>query len=185
MEKVLKQKMTFEEFKEIEKNSDTQLEFIDGEIFFQASPSTAHQIILTNISTVFGNFFKNKKCKHVVSPYDVIFKNEHETLTHKTQPDISVLCNENGFKENFYEGVPTLIIEVLSPSTASKDFVKKMDLYMRFGVKEYWIVSPKNEEVQIFNLDGEVYGEPINYSGNEVVKSIIFEGLEFNLKDVF
>ena len=53
--------------------------------------------------------------------------------------------------ENEYKGVPTLIVEVVSPSNDSDDYVKKLNLYMRFGVKEYWIVSPKNKKVGITN----------------------------------
>lgn len=81
--------------------------------------------------------------------------------------------------------MPTLVVEVLSPSTASKDFIKKMDLYMRFGVREYWIVSPKNKTIQVFSLENSVYGEPLEYAARATVISSVFAGLEVSLDGLF
>lgn len=58
-------------------------------------------------------------------------------------PDISVICDKIGLNDNNYVEVPTLIIEILSPSTAWIDISKKLELYQNFGVMEYWIISPK------------------------------------------
>ncbi|MEQ6358777.1 Uma2 family endonuclease [Thermoanaerobacter thermohydrosulfuricus] len=176
-------KITYEEFKEIDSKTDEMLEFINGEIYLLSAPSVAHQRILTNLSTEFGIYFRDKKCKHFVAPLDVILQNDQEK--HKVQPDITVICDEKGLTENNYTGVPELVVEILSPSTASKDYIIKMDLYMRFGIKEYWIVSPKNQEIQIFSLQDGVYGEPINFSKDEVLKSVIFEDLTIDLKNIF
>lgn len=73
-----------------------------------------------------------------------------------------------------YFGVPALIIEILFPSTAWVDISKKLELYQRFGVKEYWIISPKNSNVQIFSLNEEnFYDEPITFYGDDIAKSKI------------
>ncbi|WP_207447761.1 Uma2 family endonuclease [Bacillus sp. SD088] len=53
-------------------------------------------------------------------------------------------------ESDYYMGVPSLVVEVLSESTRSKDMVKKLDLYMETGVKEYWIVNPFNRDVTIY-----------------------------------
>lgn len=175
-------KITYEEFVLVDKG-DELLEFIDGFIFSQASPSTEHQRVLTNLSTEFGIYFKNKQCKHFIAPYDIILKSGLDT--NKIQPDISVICDKSGFTENNYVGVPSIIVEVLSPSTASRDYTIKMNLYMRAGVKEYWVVSPKNKAIQIFNLQDGVYGEPLNYGMGDILKSIIFPDLGINIEDIF
>uniref|UniRef100_UPI00308451AC Uma2 family endonuclease n=1 Tax=Desulforadius tongensis TaxID=1216062 RepID=UPI00308451AC len=176
-------KVTYEEFLEMDNSSEDRLEYINGEVHLQSAPSVEHQRVVTNLSTEFGIYFKNKECKHFVAPFDVVFQNETEK--HRVQPDITVICDKSGFNENNYTGVPTIAVEVLSPSTTSKDYVIKMDLYMRFGVKEYWIVSPKNKSVEIFTLENGIYLEPVVYSKDDTVKSSIFTDLSIQLKDIF
>lgn len=176
--------VTYEEFLEIDKNSDDNLELIDGQIYLLSAPSVIHQIVVTNLSTEFGNYFKGKICRHFVAPFDVVLKDEEKT--HKVQPDLTVICDKKGLGEQNYKGVPTLLVEVLSPSTASVDFIKKMGLYMNVGVMEYWIVSPQNNTVQIFSLkENGVYSEPAMYSKDDTVKSVVFEDLEIILADIF
>lgn len=181
------QRMTYEEFLEVDKNKDDSLEFIDGEICLQAAPSVAHQTIVTNLSAEFRDYFKKNKgkCVHFVAPFDVVLSDDKEDKN-RVQPDLTVICDKDGLGENNYKGTPTLVVEVLSPSTASVDYIKKMNLYMRFGVKEYWIISPKENFVQIFYLnENGQYKEPKIYLKNDVVKSEVFGDLEINLSDVF
>lgn len=177
-------KVTFEEFLKIDENTDDYLEFIDGYIYNMASPSVVHQRIVTRLSGVFSNFFDGKGCEPFVSPFDVYFKNETET--HRVQPDLSVICDKSGFTENNYVGSPTLVIELLSPSTASKDIITKMNLYMRFGVKEYWIVSPEKKQIHIYNFeDKSIKDVPVIFKEHENLKSNIFHDLEINLEKIF
>lgn len=178
-----KKLISYEEFEKID-NEDENLEFINGLVYMQAAPSVAHQTIVTNLSTEFGIYFRGKECSHFVSPFDVIFKNKDQK--NKVQPDLTVICDKSGLNENNYVGTPTLVVEVLSPSTTSKDYIEKMNLYMKFGVKEYWIISPKSKTVEIFPLsENGTYSEPIIYSKDDVVTSKIFKDFSFNLKTLF
>lgn len=176
-------KYTYEEFLEITKDVD-RAEFIDGEIIMQATPTAQHQSIVLNIASEFRSFFLGKECRPYIAPFDIIFEDRHEEIR-RVQPDISIICGHNLINENQFKGVPRLIVEVVSPSNASEDYVKKLNLYMRFGVEEYWIVSPKNRTIQIFNLENEVYGEPKIYFENDLVKSNIFENLSIELMKIF
>lgn len=176
-------KYTYKEFLEITKDVE-RAEFIDGEIIMQATPTAQHQSIVLNIASEFKNALKNKSCRPYIAPFDVIFKISSEE-TKRVQPDISVICNENLTTENQYEGVPILIVEVVSPSNASHDYIKKLNLYMRFGIKEYWIVSPKNKTVEIFELEDDVYGEPKILSKNDIVESGIFKEISISIEDIF
>ncbi len=77
-------------------------------------------------------------------------------------------------------------IKIINPTTVPNDFIKKMGLYMKVGVKEYWIISPKNSTVHVFTLkEDRLYSEPTIYSKEDVVKSSIFEDLEIKLNDIF
>ena len=69
------------------------------------------------------------------------------------QPDILVICDrENIDEKGRYHGVPTLVVEILSGSSKRIDFLKKLDLYMTAGVKEYWIVNPDSKVVYVYSL---------------------------------
>lgn len=179
-------KVSFEEFLEIDSTSDELMEFIDGEIYLQASPSTMHQRISRKISTLFDIYFRDKECEPFIAPFDILLANEGKRVKNKVIPDISVICDKSGLNENNYVGVPDLIVEILSPTTAWIDISKKLELYQSFGVKEYWIISPKNCNVQVFNLNEEnVYEEPTIYYMDRTVESKIFTDLNVNLKELF
>lgn len=176
--------ISYEGFLEIDKESNDNLEFIGGKIYLLSAPAVIHQIVVTNLSTEFGNYFRGKECRHFVAPFDVVL--EDEDKTNKVQPDLTVICGKKGLGEQNYTGVPTLVVEVLSPSTASNDFIKKMGLYMKVGVKEYWIISPRNKAVQIFTLNEDsLYSEPIMYSKEDMVKSVVFSDLNIELRNIF
>lgn len=178
-------KITYNEFLELDKNKEELLEFIDGEVYLQASPSTTHQRISRKLTTIFDLYFSEKDCEPFIAPFDIILPIK-TTDKNKVIPDLSVICDKSGLNENNYIGVPSLIIEILSPSTAWIDISKKFHLYQTNGVKEYWIISPKNNDIQIFNLDENgFYGEPSTFYGDSVAVSTIFDDLKVNLKDLF
>ena len=97
-----------------------------------------------------------------------------------------VICNDSGFNDNNYVGIPDLIIEIVYPSNARHDYITKLNLYEKFKVPEYWIVSPKNHTIQVFTLNEEgYYNEPIFYFGKNAIKSNLFKDLSIELKDIF
>jgi Uma2 family endonuclease len=77
------------------------------------------------------------------------------------QPDLVVICDKGKLDEAVCRGAPDLVVEILSPTTASKDLKIKFARYERAGVREYWIVDPAGKTVQAFTLghDGR-YGRP-------------------------
>ncbi|WP_461207734.1 Uma2 family endonuclease [Clostridium sp. DL1XJH146] len=118
--------------------------------------------------------------------YDIILKSNKEENSNKVIPDLSVICEKSGLNDKNYIGIPPLIVEILSPSTAWFDISKKLNLYQRFGVKEYWIVSPKNKSVQVFNLnESGFYDEPTDYYNDATIKSKVFKDLKVELVKIF
>lgn len=178
-------KYTYEEFLKITKDIE-RAEFIDGEIILQATPTLQHQNIVGNLLFEFKQYFKGKTCKPFIAPFDIILEKNNEE-TKRVQPDVFVLCDNFDANKNEFNGVPTLIVEVVSPSNASDDYIKKLNLYMKFGVLEYWIISSKSKNVHVFVFDEETqsYNEPIVYSKDDIVASTIFSGLNMELKTVF
>ncbi len=179
--------VTYEEFLELVEASEQRFELIDGVIYNLASPSYKHQHIVHEIHGAFYNWFKGKKCIPLTSPFDItFFKAENNICV--VQPDIIVMCDkENIDKKDKYKGIPTLVIEVLSPSTRSKDMLKKLDLYKQCGVREYWIVDPQNSQTMVYSLDNNDIVNSIAYGkgASAYVQSYYFNGLQVALDDMF
>jgi len=179
-------KASYEEFLELTKNSEERYEYIDGEIYLLASPKTAHQIALTELFGIFYNWFQGKKCVPLVAPYDITLKRNPENIN-VVQPDLMVICDiEEKLDENdYYKGVPDLVVEILSEGTRSKDLIKKLDLYMSCGVREYWLVNPLNREVTVYLFADREISNNTTYRKPEIVQSYIFEGLSAELDRIF
>ena len=179
--------VTYEEYLELTEASDQRFELIDGVVYNLASPSYAHQNIIHEIHGAFFIWFRGKKCVPLTAPFDVTFFKAKDNIC-VVQPDILVMCDrEKVDKEGKYKGIPTLVVEVLSPSTRSKDMLKKLDLYKQCGVKEYWIVDPKNEQVQVYSLkdNGITDSKAFRKGADTHVKSDYSDGLQVSLDDMF
>ena len=103
-------------------------------------------------------------------------------LTPKTiaQPDVVYLrAGHEHLVGERINGVPDLVVEVLSPSTANRDRVEKLDLYAAAGVPEYWIVDPKTRVMEFHVLDGETYRVTARDSGE--YQSPQFAEVQINL----
>lgn len=179
-----KHKVTYEEFLEISANSDERYEYIDGEVYLLASPKTTHQRILTKMFGTFYNWFEGKKCTPMIAPYDITLQ-RNENNKNVVQPDLMVICDleEKLGDDDYYKGIPTLVVEITSRSTKSKDYVRKLDLYMSCEVSEYWIVNPENREVHIYLFKDKDILDNKTFSFDDVIKSFNFEGLTLSLRN--
>lgn len=179
--------VTYGAFLELTEESEQRFELIDGVIYNLASPSYKHQHAVGELFGTFYNWFKGKKCTPLTSPFDVTFMKEENNIC-VVQPDIMVICDQENLDEKGkYKGTPTLVIEVLSPSTRSKDLLTKLELYNKCGVKEYWIADPINEHILVYLLENNeiVNNKTYSKSACQAVRSDVFEGLKANLQDVF
>lgn len=146
-------RISLDEFYRTREESDQLLEYIDGVVFMSPSPSTKHQRISGRLHAQLFNLLDGSNCEVFHAPFDIELKNEQMEGTKIVIPDLSVICEKTGFHENKYVGVPSLIIEIISPSNQSHDLVFKLNLYMQYGVKEYWIVNPLLNTIQVYVLD--------------------------------
>ena len=182
-----KKTVSYEEFMEIYEKSNTRMEFLNGEIYIMSSPDVDHQDILGNLHVLFKDFFKGKKCKPFIAPFDAHFRKQNIKDPDMLQPDLIVLCDlENNINEKRrYTGTPTLTLEILSSSTRSRDMVYKLNTFMTSGVSEYWIVDFDNHRITIYTfIDFQVEKMEV-YKTGEIAKSVIFEGLAVDIKSLF
>ena len=179
----------YENYLNLVENSDERYEFIDGEIYFLASPLFKHQVAVNEIFGNFYNWFKGEKCRPLTSPFDVKLFNRtkrFEDDPNVVQPDILVMCDEEKVtNEGKYEGIPTLVVEVLSKSTKSKDMLKKLNLYMNSGIKEYWMVDTNKKEVYLHSFKERDMDNYKVYVNDMTVESDVFEELKIDLDDIF
>ncbi len=182
-----KKTVSYEEFMEIYAKSNTRMEFLNGEIYIMSSPDIDHQNVLGNLYVLFKEFFKGKKCKVFIAPFDVHFIKKDIKDPDVLQPDLIVICDlENNISERRrYTGTPTLTVEVLSSSTRTRDIVYKLNTFMSSGVTEYWIVDFQNQRITISNFIDCKIDKMEVYKKGDVASSVCFEGLEADVKLLF
>jgi Uma2 family endonuclease len=150
-----------------------------------AAPNDAHQGILVELITQMAGYLRGKPCKVRPAPYDVrLFYAEDDSDDTVVQPDISVICGEEKRGPEGCRGAPDLVVEILSPSNTADEYVRKFNLYMKAGVREYWIVDPKSKTVQSFVPQNDAYTGRV-YDSGAALPSAVLEGLSITLGDVF
>ena len=126
-------------------------EVINGQIYMMSRPNTNHMKVEGNIFFAFKSYLKGKKCVPF-NETDVFFDDDNNFI-----PDVMIVCNPDIIKHKGIFGTPDLVVEILSPSTALNDKMSKFFAYERYGVKEYWIVSPREKSVEVYLLkDGRL-----------------------------
>jgi len=172
---------------------DKSRELIHGFIrMMSPAPRVKHAEVSKNIYRHFDSIvLRNKgKCKVFYAPFDVRFPKQGETADSKidtvVQPDICVICDLSKLDELGCCGAPDLIVEILSPSTLKKDVTEKFALYEESGVKEYWIVHPKDKAVTVFLMqeDGK-YDAGTLYELEGKVPVRIFNDYLIDLNEIF
>lgn len=176
--------LSYEDFLKLAEGSERRFEYIDGEVHALTSPSFDHQAVIMELAQLLYRHFEGEKCRPLTAPLDITLSVEKSKSV--VQPDLVVICDtENIDKTRHYSGVPDLAVEVLSASTRMKDMVKKLNLYLCGGVKEYWIVNPFRREIYTYLFEEDDVKDYRVYKGGEILKSAIFDGLEAALEQVF
>ena len=154
---------------------NVRAELIDGVLYNMASPSSIHQELCGRaFYGIYDYIEKNKgKCRVFFAPYCVHLDKNKDNYY---EPDITVVCDPEKLTDKGCEGAPDWIIEVVSPSTAGHDYVKKLNHYMDAGVREYWIVTPENEDVIVYTQNDGVKDFTV-YSFKDRIKAGIYDDL--------
>ena len=121
-------------------------EVIDGELFVSPAPATNHQAIVAALT---AQLYQARRPGLVVfpAPYGV-----RVSVKTEVQPDVLV-ARRDDLTEKFLPVAPLLAVEVLSPSTAPNDTLRKRDAYQRMGVPSYWIIDPDGPRLIVLALD--------------------------------
>lgn len=129
-------------------------ELIDGQLYDMAPPNRRHQKLVMDLSAAIYNFIHdyNGSCEVYPAPFAVFLnKDDHNYV----EPDVSVICDTDKLNEYGCNGAPDWIIEVVSPSSQRMDYQIKLFKYRTAGVREYWIVNPHTQTINVYDFDGE------------------------------
>lgn len=158
-------------------------ELIDGELYNMAPPNRKHQEIVSGLIWLLCDYIQRKggPCKACVSPFAVNLNADDSTYV---EPDVLVVCDPAKLSDRGCEGAPDFVVEVVSPSSARMDYVKKLNLYLEAGVREYWIVDPDKAMTTVYHF-GEDHFAPIIYPFNVAVPVGIYQGeLKANIAEL-
>jgi Uma2 family endonuclease len=172
---------------------DVRRELYDGFIkLMTPAPSSRHQEISFNLSGIFRNFILKMKCKGFAAPSDVRFPKDKTKLGDQQvytvlQPDLYIVCDLSKIDARGCLGAPDLIIEIISPKNPKRDLKDKFEIYQQHGVREYWIVNPNDENVNVFVLDEKGKYQLVGmYAEDDKIPVNIFDGdLKVDLTEVF
>lgn len=170
-------KATIKDYQALPEGASYQL--IDGEIQTMPSLTVKHQKLSLKLTMLIGTLVEQRNLGTLLySPMDVYLDEENVV-----QPDLLFVSleREEIIKANGIYGAPDMVIEILSPATAYYDHKKKRQLYEKYGVKEYWLIDPEDQEVIGYRLDKQKKLSEVSRGSGLIVSEVLKEKIEWNL----
>jgi Uma2 family endonuclease len=158
-------------------------ELYDGELRVIPSPIPKHQVVVENIRGLFRQYSEAHGGIGFISPIDIVFS-EYDVV----QPDVVFFLQSRRNLIDFNVAIrhrPDIVVEVLSPSTSGHDRTKKMQMFARFKVPEYWIADPGLGCLEVHAFERGGYRERQSASGEETVAPPILAPFTFNVSQAF
>ncbi|HYY98985.1 MAG TPA: Uma2 family endonuclease [Pyrinomonadaceae bacterium] len=180
-ERLTRQRATVEEFWSLPE-SVLPVEYINGEIVMAPTPTVSHQRILGRIFVKLYDFVEENALGTVFpAPLDVVLPTGDVV-----QPDVFFLNAKQARRLSAakrVEEVPSFLVEVLSPGSVAHDMIRKRALYEKNGVREYWIVHPRDRTIAQLVLRKKHYvldelGE------SDVIKGVVLAGFEMKVGEL-
>ena len=179
-----KEKISIEEYLEIENAAVEKHEYYQGEIFAMSGAKVSHNNISGNLFVALANKLKGKKCK----PYNSDQRIHIQSNTLFTYPDISIICGEIITLNNDDYNVlnPSVIVEVLSKSTKNYDRGEKFKLYRDIAtLREYILVDSESIHIEVFRLNENKHWELEEYSSLESSLAIMSIAETISLREIY
>ena len=153
-------------------------ELIDGELYMMAAPDRIHQRLVMVLSNSIFNYIqdKNGDCEVYPSPFAVFLSGDDRIYL---EPDISVICDKNKLTDQGCKGAPDWIIEIVSPSSRSMDYNKKLFKYRTAGVREYWIVDSDKRMTTVYSFEKDTVEQ---YAFGEDIPVGIYDGFSICIR---
>src|SRR2546428_13236473 len=174
--------LTYEDFCALP-DDGLRYEIVDGMLFAEPSPRRAHQKAVGNLFAILHAWVRAHDLGEVyVAPFDVIL--DPRTTV---EPDLVFVVKDRLaiVAERGVEAAPDLLVEVLSPGTARRDRVRKLNAYARHGVRHYWLVDPEAAKAEAFELVEGAFRLVPAARGGDPAPPGVFPGLAISLPDLW
>lgn len=169
-----------------------KIERING-VTYDMPPSAAagHGIVNGNIFSIIKSALKDSVCNVFMENLDLRIS-EDEWLV----PDIMIVCDMHDVEKGVYKGIPRFVVETLSPSTARRDRMEKMEKYESVGVPEFWLVNYRGRSLEIYYLEDGKYNlealymleddpQDEDYNADTVISLRTMPHISMTLGDIF
>jgi Uma2 family endonuclease len=177
----LKEKTTLADFRALPEGPP-YYELVGAHLIETPSPTSTHQRIVFQLARRMADFADTHDLGEVfVAPLDTHLTNEDAY-----QPDVLFISHERaGIIGERVEGAPDLVVEVLSPSTGYYDLTKKRRVYAQTGPREYWIIDPMEETVEVLRAgdEGDFESGGALHKGGEAASRVL-EGFTVRVTDL-
>ncbi len=166
--------ISFEEFETMHKIEGLTYELIDGFVMMSPRPAVEHQRISGRLLVALSNFFDGKNCEPI-QEIDLVLDGNNFV------PDIMVVCIDE-LKGKRHEQPPLIVIEIVSPSSAYRDYITKRHKYAQLGIREYWLVSPEDKCIAVIDFFNN---QEAHYCEQDDAASFAIPDLRISLRKVF
>ncbi|MFO0972180.1 MAG: Uma2 family endonuclease [Phycisphaerae bacterium] len=175
-------RLTYDDFRALP-DDGRRYEIIDGDLSMSPSPVTRHQVIVGNLFAILREHVRRHALGRVfIAPFDVVLGNMDVV-----EPDVIFVSTQRAaiVTDRNIQGVPDLLVEVLSPATAERDRRTKRNLYARAGVPWYWLVDPDANELVELQLVGRDYGERSRVAATGAFSPALFPQLQLSVAELW
>lgn len=175
-------RLSIQEYLTFERSSLQKHEYFQGEVFAMSGASNRHSIIQSNLFIKLGMLLKGKSCRPLGS--DMRLHLPSNSLF--TYPDLAIYCGELHLLDDDNAMEPTIIIEILSPSTKSYDRGDKFKLYRDIkSLREYLLIDAESMSIEIFRYNQSKHWELEEYNLPEQSVSLPSIGISFLVSDAY
>ena len=179
-------RMSIAEFLDLPDTEErNKMELDDGELYIMPRPRPLHQFLLYWLSWHIANYIQSLGQPPAEAYPDVVVilsRDPRRVLA----PDLAIILAGNPYRivGGYFEGVPDIVVEVLS-SDRNRDLVRKRQIYSEAGVAEYWILDPANDTALLLELrDGDYVSRSL-LTADDTLTTPLLPGLAIPLADVF
>lgn len=177
-------KLTYQDYLDIPEEPGYRFEILDGMLIKEPSPSVMHQRASRKLQRILEDYFEE------VDPEGEVFNAPLDVTPldfNVVQPDLFYVSGEQKLivKEARIDGPPVLVVEVMSPSSARKDRLRKMQIYQKAQVQHYWLVDPQEKTLECFAWRDGVYALVASGMDEDIVEHPNFAGLSIPLKSLW
>lgn len=181
MDVVVPKHKTVADYERLPEGAPYQL--IEGELVMTPSPTPTHQIVSGRLEYALMTFVLQHDLGLVLyAPIDIVLSE-----TNVFQPDIIFISKDRSriIGEKNIQGAPDLVVEILSPSTAYYDLKSKRAMYERSGVREYWIVDPQMQTIEVYESREGRFSLATESRAGGRATSCILDGFSVELASLF